>query len=117
VISLTIGSAQLTRNTDWWGVMDPFVRIIHKDVTYTTTLIRNGGKDVSWYEPFEILVDMEDEITFIVLDDDFVSADIVGEVTAVVKDLLARGTDDFVLSLEYRGRSAGTLTASAWKIK
>jgi len=117
VISLTIGSAHLTRNTDWWGVMDPFVRIIHKGVTYTTTLIRNGGKDVNWYEPFEMLVDMDDEITFIVLDDDIVSADIVGETTAVVKDLLAHDNEDFILPLEYRGRSAGTLTASAWKIK
>jgi len=97
--------------------MDPFVRIIHNDVTYTTTLIRNGGKDVDWYEPFEILVDMDDEITFIVLDDDIVSADIVGKVTVVVKELLAHGTDDFVLPLEYYGGSAGTLTASAWKIK
>ena len=97
--------------------MDPFVRIIHQGATYTTTLIKNGGQDVSWYEPFEILVDLDDEITFIVLDDDIVAADIVGQTTAVVKELLAHGNEDFVLNLEYRGRSAGTLTASAWKIK
>ena len=97
--------------------MDPFVRIVHNGVTYTTSLMRNGGKDVSWYEPFELLVDTADEITFIVLDDDIVSADIVGEATATVSSLLAQGTDDFILPLEYRGRSAGTLTASAGKLK
>jgi hypothetical protein len=51
-------------------------------------MIRNGGKNVSWYETFEILVNLEDSLDFIVLDDDYITSDIIGSARVSIKDML-----------------------------
>ena len=45
---LSVVEAKLTRNTEMFGKMDPFVKIQIGGVTYTTKVMDNAGKTPVW---------------------------------------------------------------------
>ena len=47
-LKITVLSANLTRNTDMFGKMDPYVLINHLATKFKTPVHRNGGKTPVW---------------------------------------------------------------------
>ena len=83
--------------------MDPFVKVIYNDQTYKTNIIKNGGKNVQWYESFEFMTNFKDTIDLIVLDDDYVTSNIIGSARVAIKDMLEYENNEFYLDLFYKG--------------
>ena len=55
-LQLNLVGAKLTRNTEWFGKMDPWARIELGKLKLRTKTIVNGGKEPNWNETFEIEV-------------------------------------------------------------
>lgn len=47
-LTIKIISAELTRNTELFGKMDPFVSIDYKGLRKSTKVCKRGGKHPSW---------------------------------------------------------------------
>ena len=62
------------------------------------------------------MVDVNDTIDFIVLDQDYITSDLIGSTRVSIKDMLDHENTGFYVDLFFYGRSAGTLTATVWKI-
>jgi Ca2+-dependent lipid-binding protein len=74
--------ANLTRDTDVFGEMDPFVTIEYQGMEFKTKTIRNGGKRPQWNEIFEIdLFSLSDDIKISIIDENVIKNDLVGEKT------------------------------------
>ena len=53
-LSLTVVEAELTRDTETFGKMDPFVKFSYGDLEFRTTEKSNAGKKPIWNETFQI---------------------------------------------------------------
>ena len=56
ILSLTVIEADLTRDTETFGKMDPFVKFTYGDLKFMTTEKSNAGKKPIWNETFLINV-------------------------------------------------------------
>ena len=53
-LSLTVVEAELTRDTETFGKMDPFVKFSYGDLEFRTSEKSNAGKKPIWNETFQI---------------------------------------------------------------
>ncbi|TNV81761.1 hypothetical protein FGO68_gene14942 [Halteria grandinella] len=80
IISLTIVRGRLFRDTEIFGQMDPFIRIIHKGNRYQTKVHDEAGKNPEWNETFNInLENFDDPFQLTCYDEDVLSDDFIGE--------------------------------------
>ena len=87
-LTLIIQRAELTRDTETFGKMDPYVLITFDSKIRKTSVKQEGGKIPIWNEKFEIQVNNHyQNITFKVFDEDTTNDDLVGEVTITVSEL------------------------------
>lgn len=87
-LTLVIQRAELTRDTETFGKMDPYVLITFDSKIRKTSVKQEGGKIPIWNEKFEIEVNNHyQNITFKVFDEDPTTDDLVGEVTITVSEL------------------------------
>ena len=72
----------MTRDTETFGKMDPFVKFKYGELEFMTTEKSNAGKKPIWNETFQIDVkSLEDNLILAVMDADPMSDDIIGEAT------------------------------------
>ena len=106
---ITIEEANLTRDLEWFGKMDPFVKIECGDQTFKTSTVEEGGKTPKWVDTkveFDVK-NLEDEVQCAVWEEDPGSNDLVG--TAMIKfSALTAGVDKW-FELMYEGKSAGQI--------
>ena len=70
-LTLVVHSAILTRDTEMFGKMDPFVTLVSEQFRVRTNVHENGGKKPVWDRPFNIDPDyLGDNVKFTVLDQD-----------------------------------------------
>jgi len=90
-------SANLTRDTEMVGKMDPYLELTIGGVKVHKTVVKEDvGKTPEWNEevPLFEVRDMNVEVHFKVSDEDWGSDDIVGEGTCTLGDLCQEnGTD------------------------
>lgn len=84
ILYLKITSAELIRNTEMFGKMDPFVMVEYKGMRKSTTVCKSGGQHPFWgkdghgeFVEFKIK-QMADEIDFYCYDEDMISNDLIG---------------------------------------
>ena len=78
-MSIKLIEAQLKRDTEMIGKMDPFVRISYINKEFKTQTHSDGGKQPKWNEVFDIeLQSLKDEISISVLESDITDNDIIG---------------------------------------
>ena len=102
-------TAQLTRDTETFGKMDPQVVINIAGMTYRTAVAEGQGKTPQWSDTLTHLVQgSENEAHLTVLEVDSLSkSDIVGEVKINLNETIQRGTTSNWYEIFYQGKSAG----------
>ena len=112
---LTVVEAKLTRNTEMFGKMDPFVKLKIGGNTFTTKVKDGAGKNPVWNQQFTVAVpDSNGDITLECYDEDVMSNDTVGVTTFPISSLIAKKADWF--TIEHKKKSAGQvyLRVDSW---
>ena len=80
ILKLKIVEGKLTRNTELFGNMDPFVLIEYRKQKFKTKVIDEGGLNPKWNETFMIpIFSVEDLLTITCKDQDLIIDDFVGK--------------------------------------
>lgn len=111
-LTLVILDAVLTHDTELFGKMDPFVKVVSDHLKLSTRVHEKGGKKPSWNQPFNIDMDfLGTEVSFTVLDQDLAKQDIVGQCVLKKADLDVDGAQERTLDLTWgpKAKPAGTL--------
>jgi len=111
-LKIIILEAKLTHDTEMMGKMDPFVIVETRMQRYRTNTQEDAGKTPAWAD--EVLeVDVKyigDDIHFVVMDEEMMSDDLVGECTAKLSAFIGTGGEmDDWWEINYKGKSAGHL--------
>ncbi len=116
-LALTIIEARLTRDTETFGKMDPYVKISTRQQNFKT-LVKNGaGKTPVWNQTFNIDVKyIGDDLHLEVYDEDPGSDDKIGEATFKLSALCVGNGIDEWFQIAYRGKQSGQVhVKSVWK--
>jgi Ca2+-dependent lipid-binding protein len=105
-----VEEARLTHDTEVIGKMDPYCKIEYAGKKYKTHTKDEAGMTPKWKFKMDLYVkDINDDISFKVMDEDTLVDDKVGSVKCKIKDIL--GSSDFEhvkwLDLIYDGKKAG----------
>jgi len=57
LLYIKVNSANLYRDTEILGLMDPFFKITYKGKEFKTKTLNNAGKHAEWHESFELEID------------------------------------------------------------
>mmetsp|Transcript_37276 Transcript_37276/g.49033 ORF Transcript_37276/g.49033 Transcript_37276/m.49033 type:complete len:131 (-) Transcript_37276:581-973(-) len=116
-LSMTVIEAKLTRDTDFWTKMDPWVQIEMRNFKARTKTKQSAGKTPKWDETFNIDVKyIGDDMKLTVMDEDVVSHDKVAETTIKVSSLCMNGGIDEWFPVYHKGKCAGQLRLKGvWK--
>ena len=96
-LALTVIEARLTRDTETFGKMDPYVKISTRQQNFKTAVKNGAGKTPVWNQTFNIDVKyIGDDLTIQVFDEDPGSDDKVGESTVKLSAFCVNhGIDDW----------------------
>ena len=110
-LCIKIVSADLTRDTDTFGKMDPFLELLIGGTQIFKTSTKNGaGKTPVWNEEVNYEVkDMDEEVFYRVSEEDTASNDIVGEGTCKVADLCKQIGSEQTFEIKFNETDAGTV--------
>jgi len=116
-LALTVIEARLTRDTETFGKMDPYVKISTRQAQFKTAVKNGAGKTPTWNETFNIDVKyVGDDLTMEVFDEDVGTDDKVGEATFKLSALCVGNGIDEWFQVAYRGKQAGQVhLKSVWK--
>jgi Ca2+-dependent lipid-binding protein len=110
ILRLTIIEAKLTRDTEFFSKMDPFVKISMRDQNYKTKVLQGGGKLPKWNETFDLDVKyVGDDMHVEVRDEDVTASDLIGECTIKLSSLCINGGLDDWFDIQYKGKKSGTI--------
>ena len=107
-LKIHVIEAKLTRDTEYWGKMDPYVEIKTSVGTKRTATHQEGGRTPVWNE--EITFDVakvDDEVEFLVQEEDNASADLVGDTVIKMSKLIASEPIQQWIEIKYEKKSAG----------
>lgn len=108
VLALKIVEAQLIRDTEMFGKMDPFMMVEVNERKYRTQVILEGGKNPVFDKVFFIPVDsMGDEILVSCYDEDRLTNDLVGSVSIPMYSLCRAGGIRDWFDILYKKRVSG----------
>ncbi len=86
-LTVKLIEAKLTRDTEMFGSMDPYAKILCGGTEYQTTIHEGGGKKPHWNQQFDFNIVGERLVTIKVLDKDKFSSDHVGECNIKLDDV------------------------------
>jgi hypothetical protein len=102
-------SAKLTRDTEFFGKMDPYCVARLGRTTQKTAVAKKAGKLPFWRDQLVFRKNTEEEVVFEVWDSDTATSDdLVGETRIILKEIGTEPWEDW-LTLKYRGKTAGKL--------
>ena len=107
-LALTVIEARLTRDTETFGKMDPYVKISSRQQQFKTNVKNGAGKTPIWNQTFNIDVKyIGDDLHLEVFDEDVGADDKIGEASFKLSALCANNGIDEWFSVAYKGRQAG----------
>ena len=117
-LRFSVAQAELIRDTEMMGKMDPFVEVRVAGQEYKSEVCKNGGKKPEWSDSFEIRVmNLEsDQIEITINDQDMFSVDHVGSVTYQVSSFCVSTEEhNNWYYIGYKGEIAGRIRiVSQW---
>jgi len=94
-MKLTVVAAKLTRDTETFSKMDPFVELKLREQTLRTKVLKSAGKTPVWDETFDLDIRyVGDDLQLDVLDEDIISNERIGSAIVKVSALCANGGVD-----------------------
>ena len=109
-LRLTIIEAELTRDTEMFGAMDPYVQICQRMQMFRTKTQDDAGKTPKWNETFDLDVKyVGDELFIKVKDENVTDSDDIGEAIVKLSAFCVQGGIDDWWQISYGGRKAGSL--------
>jgi len=91
ILTLKIVEGKLTRNTELFGNMDPFIQIEYRDQKFRTKVNDGGGLNPTWNETFIIpIVSVEELLIIVCKDKDLLIDDFIGKIEVEVQELCAK---------------------------
>ena len=116
-LALTVIEARLTRDTETFGKMDPYVKISTRQQNFKTAVKNGAGKTPMWNQTFNIDVKyIGDDMTVQCFDEDPGSDDLIGECTMKLSALTVNGGLDEWFAIAFRGKASGQVHLKAvWK--
>jgi len=116
-LALTVIEARLTRDTETFGKMDPYVKISTRMQNFKTAVKDGAGKTPVWNQTFNIDVKyIGDDLKIQVYDEDTGSDDIVGESTVKLSAFCIQGGIDDWFQIAYKGKQSGQVhLKGVWK--
>jgi Ca2+-dependent lipid-binding protein len=103
--------AKLTRDTEAFGKMDPYIVVNTRQQRIRTKTMQNAGKTPKWTnESFTIDVKyIGDDMHIEVFDEDVTDSDLVGETTLKLSTFcMGTGLDEWY-GITFKGKKAGTV--------
>jgi Ca2+-dependent lipid-binding protein len=118
ILTIHILEAKLTRDTETFGKMDPYVVINTRQQRIRTKTMQNAGKNPKWSNEF-FKIDVKyigDDMHLEVFDEDVCDSDLVGETTIKLTSFcMGQGCDDW-FQINFKGKKAGTIhLKSIWQ--
>lgn len=103
--------AKLTRDTEWFGKMDPYCKIEGPNGMIFKTKVHNkGGKNPKWGDEFEIpFKSMEEDIKIWVMDEDVTTDDNVGMAVLKCKSLAINNGVNSWYDITYNAKVSGKI--------
>ena len=103
--------AELTRDTDLLGKMDPLVEFQATNEKVISSVAKGEGKHPTWEDVLTLKVDQVDsQIHIIVYDEDLGSKkDVVAEGWIPLMEVHSKGDHEAWFPLTYKGKSAGKI--------
>ena len=111
LLHLIILKAELARNTEYFGDMDPYVQVQYNYEIQKTPVLNDAGRTPEFnitLAPF-IINSMDDDIKFTVFDKDLTKSEVIGSVTIKVGLLCSLQPKKRWLTLMYQSKEAGDL--------
>jgi hypothetical protein len=103
-------TAKLTRNTEFFGKMDPLVKVIIGTHTQRTAIAKRGHKNPGWETELSLRRSFEDIIHLEVWDRDIIKGDLVGMGDISFNQIFVLGNKfNGWIPLKYKGKDAGEL--------
>ena len=101
--------AQLTRDTEFFGKMDPYCKMRYREQLWKSEVLKNGGKNPKWFQQcFEVDVKYEgDDLEFEIWDSEMIKDDFVGEGREKITSFCINGGSDEWYDIQYKGKKAG----------
>ena len=109
-MTLHVVEAKLTRDTEFFGKMDPYVKIKYRSDEFKTPVKDEAGFTPVWN--FTCVIDVKyigDDIELVCKDKDVMSSDIVGNCTLKASALCVPGGLDDWFEIHFKGKSAGKI--------
>ena len=108
--------AKLTRDTEFFGKMDPFCVIDYRQERFKTVVKMDAGKVPVWNQTFKFDVKyIGDDMVFKVFDEDVTANEAIGAFQTKVSAFARPGGLDEWFTLTFKGKSAGQIhIKSAW---
>ncbi len=103
--------AELVRDTDSFGKMDPYVEFSVANAKVTSSIAEGEGKKPTWSDVLTLKVDQTDSQLHIVVYDKDIgkSYDVVGEGWIPLMDAHSKGDHEGWYPLTYKGENAGKI--------
>ena len=111
LLQLTIIKAELNRDTEFLGDMDPFMVVTYNGISQRTPALQDAGKTPEWnlnLEPFPVS-SMADDITFKCFDENFRKDELIGEAKISVGRICGKEAKKRWLTLNFKGKDVGDL--------
>ena len=104
-------TAQLTRDTETFGKMDPQCEFRVGNMVYKSSIAKDQGRTPQWTDSLTHLVQgTENELHLIVNEIDSVSSsDIIGEVKINLNETIQKGATSNWYELFHQGKSSGKI--------
>lgn len=103
-------SAKLTRDTDFFSKMDPYVKLKFNGQEFKSKVVSGGGKNPNWTDVFNFRKGGSDSdlLKIEVWDSDSVSADdLIGEGAFTLSKVAKGGSTTEWVNISYQGKGAG----------
>jgi len=114
-LKIHVKEARLTRDTETFGKMDPYVVINTRMQRFRTRTAQDQGKTPKWNnETFEVDVKyIGDDMKLEVFDEDPCDSDYVGGCTIKLSSLAINGGLDEWFEIQFKGKKAGAVHLNA----
>jgi hypothetical protein len=108
-LEVTVVEARLTRDTEMFGNMDPFIMIESRMQRIRTEVCKNGGKEPKWPEE-KFVIDVKyvgDDMAILVLDQNVTDTDSIGKATIKLSAMCCDGGLDEWYAIAHKGKHSG----------